>query len=85
MSFACFFLRGLATLYLEDTSIQLENMTNPTKARVKDLMKLFLLTQLEEEQWEDLTGNQTENKKHCLEEGKKANQVLHEQFLPGAI
>ena len=70
MSFACFFFRGLATLYLEDTSIQLENMTNPTKARVKDLMKLFLLTQLEEEQREDLTGNQTENKKHCLGEGK---------------
>ena len=45
-------------------------MTNPTKARVKDLMKLFLLTQLEEQQWEDLTENQTENKKHCLKEGK---------------
>ena len=56
-------------LCLEATLILLENMINPTKAQVRDLMKLFLSTQ-EEEQWEDLIGNQTENKKHRLEEGK---------------
>ena len=53
MSFACF----------------VENMTNPMKAQVRDLMKLFLSTQ-KEEQWEDLIGNQTENKKRHLKERK---------------